>query len=287
MLPIFAKKTTVKRIVCLVIQFCCFLFALSAQSHRLVRKWETDTLFKVPESILWDSGNNVFYVTNVDGTDSWGRDGKGSVGRMNREGKILEAEWVTGMDAPKGMGLYRDNLYIADFENIVVVDVRAGKIERKIKVTGAIGLNDLVIDDDGVIYVSDSKGKKIFRVKDGSASVYLDSLKGPNGVMIHNGVLYAVNGDGLYKVGGDRTLIPVATGLTNGNTDGLTAIGNDFLVSIWQGSIWYVSADGRKELLADSREQKRNTADIWFDPETRLLYVPGFWTNTITAYEVK
>jgi sugar lactone lactonase YvrE len=287
MLPIFAKKASMKKTVCLVIQFCCFLFVSSAQPHQLVKKWETDTLFKVPESVLWDDANKVFYVTNIDGTDSWGRDGKGSVGKMSRDGKILEVEWVKGMDAPKGMGLYKDKLYIADFENIVVVDVPAGKIEKKIKIDGAIGLNDLAIDPGGVIYVSDSKAKKIFRVEDGISSLYLDSLKGPNGVMIHKGVLYAVSGDGLYKVGKDKTLTPVATGLTNGSTDGLTAIGNDFLVSIWQGSIWYVYADGRKELLVDSRDQKRNTADIWFDAETGLLYVPGFWTNTITAYEVK
>lgn len=268
-----------------------FLFGvlpvLWAQPHQLVKKWETDSLFKVPESVLWDPGQRVFYVTNIDGTDSWGKDGKGSVGRMTRDGKLLEVDWVTGMDAPKGMGLFNGKLYIADFENIVVVDTKQGKLERKIKIEGAIGLNDLAIDADGVIYVSDSKGKKIYRVKDGVSSLYLDSVKAPNGVLIHHGALYAVNGDGLYKVDSKKKMIPVATGIINGSTDGLTAIGNDFLVSIWQGSIWYVYADGKKELLLDSREQKRNTADIWFDPETKLLYVPGFWTNTITAYEVK
>ena len=270
-----------------LIALSIFTISVTFGQHKLVKKWETDTLFKVPESVLWDAKNQLFYVSNVDGKDSWGRDGKGSVGRMTKDGKIIDVEWVTGMDAPKGMGLHNGKLYVADFENIIKIDIASGKLEKKILVNGAIGLNDLTIDPSGTIFVSDSKGKRIFKVENERSSIFLDSLKGPNGVLFHNGALYAVNGDGLYKVEKDRTMTTIATGITNGNTDGLTAFGEDFIVSIWQGSIWYVYKGGRTELLQDSREEKRNTADLWFDKETNLLYVPGFFTNTITAYEVK
>lgn len=272
------------KIVCLAIAL--LTAPLLKAQHQLVKKWETDALFKVPESILWDAKNNVFYVTNIDG-ESWVKDGKGSVGRMNKEGKIIDVDWVAGMEAPKGMGLYNGKLYVADFENIIKIDIASAKPEKKIKIEGAQGLNDLTIDDKGVIYVSDSKGKKIYRVENEQASVYLDSLKAPNGVLFQKGKLYAVNGDGLFEVAADRTMTTIATGLANGSTDGLTSIGADFIVSIWQGSIWYVYKDGRKELLVDCREQKRNTADCWYAPSSGLLFVPGFFTNTITAYEVK
>jgi hypothetical protein len=275
-----------KKIVWLL-AFSIFTVSSIYAQHKLVKKWETDTLFKVPESILWDAKNQVFYVSNVDGKDSWGRDGKGSVGRMTRDGKIIDVEWVTGMDAPKGMGMHNGKLYVADFEHIIKIDIASGRLEKKILVKDAIGLNDLAIDPSGVIFVSDSKGKRIFKVENEQSSVFIDSLKGPNGILLHNGAFYAVNGDGLYRIEKDRTMTTVATGIVNGNTDGLTAFGEDFIVSIWQGSIWYVYKDGRTALLLDSREQKRNTADLWFDKETNLLYVPGFFTNTITAYEVK
>ena len=54
-----------------------------------------------------------------------------------------------------------------------------------------------------------------------------------------------------------------------------------------QGVIWYVNADGTKEKLYDGREEKRNTADIGFDPKTKTVYVPTFWKNSVVAYEVK
>lgn len=274
-----------KRITLLSLSVCMLVICGNAQ-HQLVKVWETDSLLKVPESIIWDNVNKVFYISNIDG-ESWERDGKGSVGRMTKDGKVLEVDWVSGLDAPKGMGLYGGKLYVADFENVVQIDLDSGKLEKKIPVQGAVGLNDLTIDPNGVIYVSDSRGKKLFKVENEQTTLIIDSLKGPNGVLFANGELYAVNGDGLYRVGSDKTLIPVSTGLTNGSLDGIVQVGDNFLVSVWQGTIWCVHKDGTKELLLDSREEKRNTADFWYDEEARMLYVPGFFTNTITAYEVK
>jgi len=67
---------------------------LQSQEHSLVKLWETDTLLKVPESVLVDVANNVLYATNIDGTDPWAKDGKGSIAKVNLYGKILDSEWV-------------------------------------------------------------------------------------------------------------------------------------------------------------------------------------------------
>ena len=56
---------------------------LRSQEHSLVKLWETDTLLKVPESVLLDAGNNVLYATNIDGTDPWAKDRKGSISNVN------------------------------------------------------------------------------------------------------------------------------------------------------------------------------------------------------------
>src|SRR6266480_4949455 len=77
-----------------------FLFVLNnqlnAQKHKLVKLWETDTLLKVPESVLYDPANGVLYAANIDGTDPWGKDGKGSIGKIGMDGKIIAVDWVPG-----------------------------------------------------------------------------------------------------------------------------------------------------------------------------------------------
>jgi hypothetical protein len=39
--------------------------------------------------------------------------------------------------------------------------------------------------------------------------------------------------------------------------------------------------------LLDTTKEKKNTADIGFDPKTKTVYVPTFWRNSVVAYEVK
>src|SRR5688572_6763331 len=89
------------------------------QSIKLEKKWETPAELKVPESVLYDKANNVLYTANIDGQPA-GKDGKGSIGRVSLDGKIQKAEWVTeGLDAPKGMGLHKGLLYVADLDEVV------------------------------------------------------------------------------------------------------------------------------------------------------------------------
>ena len=248
-----------------------FAFNTSFAQHSLTRLWETDTLLKVPESVLFDAGNKVLYVSNIDGTDPWGNDGKGSIGKVGLDGKIIAAEWVTGLSAPKGMGLYKNKLYVADLTNIVVIDQQKGTIDKMIPVEGAGGLNDISISIDGIIWVSDSKEKKIYKIENDHPSVYLENLKGPNGVLMRGKDLYIVDAGGFYKVNEDKTLTLIAEGM-EGGTDGIENIaGNDFLVSCWQGAIWFISEKGEKQLLLDTKGENKNTADIGYDPETKTV----------------
>ena len=259
---------------------------VNAQEHQLVKKWETDTLLKVPESALYDAENKIIYVTNIDG-QPWEKDNKGSVGKVGLDGKIITVDWVTGFNAPKGMGLYKNNLYVADVDKVGIIDIKKGQLIQTIPVTGAEGLNDLTVDKKGVVYVSDSKTKKIHRIENGQVTTWLENLKGPNGVLIHDDNLYILDAGGLYKVEKDKALTKLADGM-EASTDGLEHVaGKDYLVSCWIGTVYYVKGDGTKQLLLDTREQKSNTADIGYDPKNRIVYVPTFFKNTVMAYEVK
>lgn len=257
-------------------------------THKLDKTWESDATLKVPESVRHDAKRKVLYVSNIDG-EPWTADGKGSIGKVGLDGKVIAAEWVTGLDCPKGLAMSDDGkwLYVGDFGGLVVIDIDAGKIRNKIAVEGGL-LND-VVNDKGTIYASDSKGKKVYVFKDGKASVYLDEkvLKGPNGLLVHKGALYVLDNDSLNRVEADKSLKVLASGMPGG-ADGLENVkGDDFLVSVWSGAVWYVKADGSKELLFDGKAADTKTADIGWDPKTSTVYVPTFAKNTVVAFTVK
>ena len=266
-------------------------FAVSAQAHehKLTQVWESEATLKVPESVRFDAKRKVLYVANIDG-QPWEVDGKGSIGKVGLDGKVIAAEWVTGLDCPKGMALSDDNktLYVADAGGIVAIDIDAGKISNKIEIAGSQRLNDLV-NDKGTLYVSDSAGKKVYVVKDGKAQVYIDEtvLKGPNGVLVHDGALLVLDNESVNRVKKDKSLEVLASGMPGG-ADGIENVkGDEFLVSVWSGAIWYVHSDGEKQLLFDGKAVDTKTADIGWDPKTKTVYVPTFFKNTVVAYKVE
>ena len=271
---------------------CAIALSLAATAHadphKLTRLWESDAALKVPESVRFDAKRKLLFVSNIDG-QSWDADGKGSIAKVGLDGKVIAPEWVTGLDCPKGLALSDDGkwLYAADAGGIAVIDIAAGKIKNKIAIPEGVQLNDLV-NDKGTLYVSDSKGRKVFVVKRGKASVYLDDkvLKGPNGLFVHKGSLYVLDDNSLNRVEKDRSLTRIA-GDMPGGVDGLEVVnGDDFLVTAWGGAMWYVKADGSKEMLFDGKPTETHTADIGWDPKTHTVYVPTFSKNSVIAFKV-
>jgi DNA-binding beta-propeller fold protein YncE len=263
----------------LILGALAFAAAAQAQTHKLTKLWETEAALKTPESVRFDAKRKVLYVSNIDG-EPWVADGKGSIAKIGLDGKVIAAEWVTGLDCPKGLALSDDGkwLYAADIGGIVVIDVDAGKIKNKIAIPDTLQLNDLV-NDKGTLYISDSKGKKVYQVKDGKPGVYLDEkvLKGPNGLFVHQGALYVLDNNSLNRVEKDKSLKVLATDM-QGGVDGLENVkGDDFIVSAWGGTIWYVPASGEKQQLFDGKPTETRTADTGWDPATSTLYAPTFF----------
>ncbi len=261
--------------------------AAQAEGHKLTRVWESDATLKTPESVYFDASRKVLYVSNIDGKP-WEADGKGSIAKVGLDGKVIAAEWVSGLDCPKGMALSENGklLYVGDSGGLVVIDIDAGKIKEKITVEGA-QLNDVVRGKES-IFASDSNNKKVYEFRDGKAKVLLDDkvLKGPNGLQVHKGALYVLDNDSLNRVEADKSLRVIASGMPGG-ADGLGNVkGDDFLVTAWSGALWYVHADGSKELLFDGKAADTRTADIGWDPKSGTVYVPTFFKNTVIAFKV-
>src|SRR5450432_3449238 len=202
-----------KSIFPIIILFCLIPFTrIIAQEHSLVKLWQTDTLLKVPESVLFDGGAKLLYVSNIDG-QPWEKDGKGSIGKVGLDGKIIQVDWVTGLNAPKGLGMYKNNLYAADVDNVVVIDIAKAAITKRIPIEGAQGLNDISVDKKGKVYVTDSKAGKIYYLDHDKFVLVAQDMKGLNGVLSTGDNLYAVAAGALYKIDAFKKAIKMAEGM--------------------------------------------------------------------------
>jgi sugar lactone lactonase YvrE len=275
-----------KKIILTATFFFSLIISSSAQS--LTQLWSTDSTLRVPESVFHDPKTERIYVANIEGKGVWEKDGRGSISIITASGKILSPYWVTGLHAPKGMTMFQDFLIVADVDSVVIIEPLRAQILKKIYVEGAQALNDITSDKRGNMYVSDSKTKKIHKI-DGAklnVTVYLDSLKGPNGVLFVDRTLYYVDAGGFYKLGKDKQKILIVDGL-EGGTDGIEQIDEEnFLVSCWSGTLWHINLKGEKKLLLDTRSTQMNAADIGYDKVKKIVYVPTFWKNSVVAYQL-
>ena len=106
------------------------------------------------------SRQNELYVSLIDGKGNE-KDGKGGVAILNKDGSIKTLNWISGLNAPKGLGIYKNKLYVADLTDVVIIDTKAGKVLKSIAIPGAIFLNDITIDSKGTVYVSDTRKKSL------------------------------------------------------------------------------------------------------------------------------
>lgn len=257
-------------------------------SIALTLKWKTDTLLTTCESVLYDADDNVLFVSNIEGDPSI-KDGLGSVARVSLEGAILDARWVTGLNAPKGMGRVGGMLYVADIDQVVEINIASGEVSNRYPVEGGQFLNDITTDSQGKVYVSDTNGGTIHVLDHGKISLVASNLDGPNGLLS--------DGDSFYvALWNAKTLntLDLSTGeLTQqadsiDNPDGVEAVGDGgHFVSSWNGMVHYVGANGETELILDTTQGEINAADIEYIPEKKLLLVPGFFKNFVMAYEVQ
>ncbi|MPR35829.1 SMP-30/gluconolactonase/LRE family protein [Salmonirosea aquatica] len=252
----------------------------------LEQVWATDTTLRTPESVLLDDANNMLYVSLIDGQGG-DKDGKGGIAKVGTDGKIIDANWVTGLSAPKGMAITGGQLYVTDLTELVQIDLATGKIAKKIAVDGAEGLNDVTVDGNGTIYFSDKNAGKIHTYKDGQVGTYHEGIDNPNGVLaISDGLLYTESGK-LQKLDAQKNVTTLAEGMDK-STDGISEVGpGEYLVSCWAGEVYHVKPDGTTQKLLDTKDAKSNTADIGYDAAKKIVYVPTFFKNTVVAYQLK
>jgi len=271
-------------------------FSTAASAPKLL--WETKGLAQ-PESVVEDPATGVIYVSNINGAVMQ-KDGNGFISRLTADGKMLERQWVKGLNSPTGLALHDRTLYAADVDQLIEINAASGEILKRYDAKGAVFLNDVVVDDDGIVYVSDTPMNTIWRLKDGSFEPWLanDALNGPNGLLIQGKTLIVaslgkVQSQGQKKELGtllavsldDQKVSKVGKGELIGNLDGLQAIQPGvYLVTDWaQGALYRVDAKGKVDELIDLNQ---GSADLSYLPGKKMLLIPMMLDNSLVAYRL-
>src|SRR5690606_16026969 len=116
-------------------------------------------------------------------------------------------QWATGLNAPKGMAILDDKLYVTDIDELVEINIADSAITNRFPVQGAAFLNDVATDGKKV-YFSDSQTGKVHVLEDGKVNTVAEGMEAINGLAFNNaGTLHILNGQGLvrYDIEGKTT----------------------------------------------------------------------------------
>ena len=273
------------------------LFPATSFAADLDVVWEADG-FDGPESAVLDSDAGALYLSNVNGAPNE-MDGNGYVSKLSVSGEVLEKEWVTGLDAPKGMALHDGMLYVSDINKLVVIDVASGEIAASHEAPDAVFLNDVTAHEDGRVFVSDMVTNTIHALEGDSFGVWLqdDGLDNPNGLLAEGdrllvGAWGVMKEDFSTEVPGhmkaidyeSKEITSLGGGEPVGNLDGVEADGKGgYLVTDWMsGGLYRFAADGSSELLMDLNQ---GSADHEVIEADGIAVIPMMMDGKVTAYK--
>ena len=262
-----------------------------------------------PESVRYDAEKDVFYISNMVGFGS-DKDANGYVIEVSAgnlaNSRVLAENGRGGvvLDAPKGMAIHGDTLWICDIDVMRAIDRRTGIALGTIDLRprGAVLLNDVTVGVDGAIYITDTGilmtpkgvihtgGDRIFRIRNDTVSV----IAGGNALGRPNGITWDRDGNRLvvasfdpfqsevYTVNerGARRLLAEGTG----KFDGIEPLGRGyFMVASWNDSSVRMLGRGVSRRIANNVIQP---ADIGFDTRRNRVAIPVGPLNQMQLWQL-
>jgi len=256
--------------------------------------------------VLYDSTQDTYFISNIDGTSA-GKDGKAFISRVAGSGsKTLR--WIESgkngvtLNAPKGMTIVGDTLWVADIDVMRAFNRRTGAPIATVDLMaqGATFLNDVTTGGDGNVYVTDTeiaydargntmhpRADRVFRIDDhrgATIALQNDQLSRPNGIMwdasARRFVIVPFGGDSLVTwTPGANAVTVLTTG--PGQFDGVVQFNGTTLVSSKATGTIYALRNGKLEPVI---QHVPDVADMGVDTRRALLLVPLTASNRVEIY---
>jgi len=267
--------------------------------------------FSTPESVLHDSTQDIYFVSNVNGSPTV-KDNNGFISRVRPDGAIENLKFIEGgragvtLNAPKGLALLGDTPWVTDIDRIRAFNARTGAPLDSVRLdsAGAVFLNDIAIATTGAIYITDTGIRfddvgnvlhpgpdRVFRIgPDRKVTIAAkgDSLGWPNGITVDPvGKRFIIVSFGPAKSvlawkPGDRAPKVIAKGA--GGFDGVEMAGTRILVSSWTDSTVSAYETGQEVKVITGVP---SPADIGYDAKRNRVLIPVFTGNRVEIWQLQ
>jgi len=265
--------------------------------------------FASPSAIIYDKDRDLYWVSNLNGE---GPKGKGFISRLEPDAERSTLNYIDGerqgvpLDAPRGLAVFGDVLYVADVSKVRKFKASSGEPLGDIEVPGAMYLSDVAAAVDGSIYIADvgSDPSEAGLADEGADAIYQVSPAGQVSVVAKRANLggpfaLAATETGLWVTcsGTNELLLLVPGGENEAVSDagrlplpgaaprGLVALpdGTFAISSESAGSIYRGYRDGPfQPIIADLEAP----ADIGYDTRRQRLLIPLLEGHSLAIFEV-
>src|ERR1041385_5152396 len=242
----------------------------------------TGQTYNGPESIVYDSVYNRYFISNNGANQILARD---SVGTLT----IFTSNITSG---PHGLEIIGNTLYACDGAYMKGFDLTTAAVVMNLN-TGATFLNGICTDGTNYLYATDFTAKKIFKIDIASQTytTFVTGLvKSPNGI-IYDGtnnrivwVTWGSNAPIMQALLSDSSVSQVTATLL-GNCDGIVRDGNgNYYVSAWNTQSVYKFDNTFSTAPVAVITGLNNPADIYYNLADDSLVVPNAGNNTVTFH---
>jgi len=265
--------------------------------------------FLTPESVLHDPVQDIYFVSNINGGPTT-KDNNGFISRVRPDGAVENLKFIEGghggvtLNAPKGLAIRGDTLWVADIDVVRSFDAKTGAPRDSVSLAGlgAVFLNDIAIAQTGALYITDTGIRfddvgnmlhpgpdRIFRIgsdRQVTVAVRGDTLGRPNGITLDSvGKRFIVVQFGGRSVlawkPGDKAPSVIAKG--PGGFDGVEIAGSRMLVSSWTDSTVSSYETGQEAKVITGVP---SPADIGYDGKRNRVLIPVFTGNRVEIWQL-
>jgi len=265
--------------------------------------------FLAPESVLHDTLQDVYFVSNINGSPT-AKDNNGFISRVKPDGAVENLKFIEGgrngiiLNGPKGLALEGDTLWVADIDVVRAFNAKTGAPIDSVSLSklGAVFLNDVAATPTGALYITDTGIRfddvgnvlhpgpdRIFRIgPDRAVTVAArgDTLGRPNGIALDAAgkrfVIVQFGGKAVLAwKPGDRAPSVIAKGA--GGFDGVAIVGTRILVSSWSDSTVSSYETGQEVKLITGIP---GPADFGYDAKRNRLLIPVLPGNRVEVWQL-